>query len=127
MAELSEAAKARIALKKEATATVELLIGVAGQYENRKEFLLACREVFLELAPLPKPTAKPPVPMSTVPMTDEEATKFARTKMPFGKDKGKAVKDVELSYLFWIDGENQFGRDLHRYLLSESVQREQVT
>lgn len=57
-------------------------------------------------------------------MSDDEKKRFERTEVPFGKHSGKQVKDVPLSYLEWIDGD-EFRTDLRRYLKHPDVWREQ--
>lgn len=59
------------------------------------------------------------------PMSDDEARAWERrTKINFGMHKGKLIKDVPVQYLAWLDGENDFARELHRYLGAPSVARE---
>jgi len=64
-----------------------------------------------------------PAPRCEGAMSDQEAKRFEQEVMPFGKHKGKAVVDVPLDYLFWLDGD-EFRRRLPGYLLSDRVQRE---
>ena len=68
-------------------------------------------------------TEREPVESPNV-MSDQEAKRFERSIVSFGKHKGKAIKDVPLDYLLWVDGD-EFRGDLRRYLKREDVQREQ--
>lgn len=58
-------------------------------------------------------------------MTDAEAKKFERDGMPFGKWAGNPVGKVPLEYLVWLDEQDDFHRQLNRYLRNEQVQRMQ--
>ena len=59
-------------------------------------------------------------------MTADEVRRFQRRSMPFGQHRGKQVGDVPLDYLIWLDESSRvFQAELHRYLATEQVQREQ--
>ncbi len=59
------------------------------------------------------------------PMTESEAVDFERRSMPFGVHASKQIKTVPLSYLLWLEGEEDFRRQLRRYLRSARMQQEQ--
>jgi uncharacterized protein (DUF3820 family) len=70
--------------------------------------------------------APSPPASAWTPMSDDEARRFARREMPFGQYRGKHVGDVPLDYLIWLDESSRvFQAELHRYLATEQVQREQ--
>lgn len=58
-------------------------------------------------------------------MTDEEARRFERSKMKFGKHSGEQIGEVPIGYLLWVHEEFTFERDLARYLKSERGQKAQ--
>lgn len=71
------------------------------------------------------PAPAPAAPLDVRPMTDDEARRWERnTTIKFGKHQGALVKDVPIEYLSWLDDQNEFARDLHRYLAAPSVARE---
>lgn len=57
-------------------------------------------------------------------MTDEEASQFERTIVPFGKYASEPVGDVPVSYWTFVT-ESRFNRDLIRYMRSQAYQRRQ--
>jgi len=60
-----------------------------------------------------------------LPMTEQEAKAYGKTTMVWGKYKGTVMADVPLSYLVWLDAQDDDRRQLNRYLRSDLVQREQ--
>ena len=63
-------------------------------------------------------------------MTNEEAKEFGNYLIPFGKYAGTRIDKVPLDYLLWIDSGHflayiGFRENIHRYILSERIQREQ--
>jgi len=58
------------------------------------------------------------------PMTNDQCSKFERKEMPFGKYHGKRIINVPLDYLIWLS-EDEFQRDLKRYLSSPRIVSEQ--
>lgn len=72
-----------------------------------------------------KPAAVLPPITRAGPMNDAEAARWGRVmRLSFGKHEGKFVKDVPIEYLSWLDDQNEFARELHRYLAAPSVARE---
>ena len=64
-------------------------------------------------------------PKKQQPMNKREVVIFEKREMPYGKYKRITLGNVPLSYLVWMDEENPFHVDLHRYLLSDYIQKEQ--
>ena len=62
-------------------------------------------------------------PETLATMTDDQSRQFGSTSMPFGQYRGTRVDEVPLDYLSWI-ADDQFLRDLPRYLRSRRVQME---
>lgn len=61
-------------------------------------------------------------------MSDEEARRFERRTMEFGKYAGQPIgSEVPLSYLVWLDEQPDFRRELNRYLRRREVWAEQET
>lgn len=57
-------------------------------------------------------------------MSDDESKKFDNQLIGFGQHNGKAVREVPLPYLVWLDEQPDFRRQLRRYLASDRVQSE---
>ena len=57
-------------------------------------------------------------------MSDEEATQFERTIVPFGKYQGEPVGEVPIEYWTFVT-ESRFNRELIRYMRSAAYQRRQ--
>ena len=122
--------EANIAKRKAIIADVEELVElgenmcVEGQHDPRSFWLAiaAMAEDRAGIAHEPIPEVKPK-PAKT--MTDDEAKRFGRKAMTFGKFKNQPINDVDIDYLEWADFEmGQWWRDLHDYLGSGYVQRE---
>ena len=65
-------------------------------------------------------------PQANEAMTEDQAKAFERVRIPWGKESGISVKNIELEYLFWMaDERDKFKEALRRYLRSDRVQREQ--
>jgi uncharacterized protein (DUF3820 family) len=64
-------------------------------------------------------------PKKQQPMSKREVYVFEKKEFPFGKYKGILIGNVPLSYLLWLEEENRFNLELHRYLLSDDIQKEQ--
>lgn len=65
--------------------------------------------------------------VSLEPMTDEEAKRFGKETMTFGKHCGKQIDSVDLDYLSWLaDNSRQTWRNLHRYLNSPRIRIERI-
>lgn len=58
------------------------------------------------------------------PMSNEEASRFGKSKMPFGKHVDKTIDETPMDYLEWLDAQPDFRRQLRRYLESERIQNE---
>ena len=72
---------------------------------------------------LPRPAAA--VRPELVQMTNVQAKAFGASVLSFGKHQGRRVDEVPLDYLEWLAGqENEFQKNLRRYLLSERIVRE---
>lgn len=69
----------------------------------------------------------PSVPDPAGPMTDEEAERFDRAVMPYGKYADEFVEAVPVGYLDWLAGQSDDFKDrLRRYVRNERV-RERFT
>lgn len=77
------------------------------------------REIVLEKAPLPK------LPEEVIPYTQDEAKKFGKEIIPFGKHEGRFIDEIPLTYLCWLaDVSRSFSAKLVRYLRSDRIQYE---
>lgn len=57
-------------------------------------------------------------PKEIKPMNDILAMSFEREKIPYGQHKGAYVGQVKLDYLIFLAEENDFTRDVKRYVAS---------
>ncbi len=76
----------------------------------------AAEEKVRHLLPQPPPVPKPHA------MTDQEARDFEQTTVPFGEHKGRQVSEIPLDYWLFLT-ENEFSRQLFRYVRSDRFQR----
>lgn len=118
----ADALAAKVASRKAADDLLDLALSEAKAAPNARELLVALHAGLSEMLRLENEVAAAE-PRGG--MSDDEARKWERhTFMTFGAHKGKAIKDVPLEYLLWLD-EDDFRRDLHDYLASGIAQREQ--
>lgn len=72
------------------------------------------------------PVSSQPEANSDQPMSDKSAAIYGReTVFPFGKYAGQRVDEVPIDYLAMLVDDNDFKKQLRRYLRSERIQREQ--
>ena len=62
-------------------------------------------------------------PMKPKPMNDIAAKAFESTLIPFGKNRGYRIKEVDLNYLEWLADEDDFIGQLRRYVLSKRFEQ----
>lgn len=115
-----------ILARKEANEILSLAIDCAGDFSCPAAVLfwaqiMAYVQSVLSERLLPVRTVEKP----NRPMTPDEMEDFNRSEMPWGRHQGMSISLIPLSYLFWIDDQYDFRRDLRRYLASDSIQREQ--
>lgn len=123
--------KAKAAARRQAESYAEDLKEAARAVAKDLMAAETCREVlqdtFLEhLAPLVwKQTTPEPEVVPSLPMDDEDAKRFEKALVSFGKHEGCPVGEVEIGYLVWLEERSGFSRNLNRYLRSERGQRRQ--
>lgn len=77
----------------------------------------------IHLAAAAEGKVPPPPPSRGIqPMSDEEAARFERNRIEFGKHKGELIQDVPAAYLCWI-AEDEFRENLQRYICSDAFAR----
>jgi len=67
----------------------------------------------------------PPEPPVSMVMSDEEALRFAWQVLKFGKHEGDMIADVPLSYLVWLDEQDDFRGEVRRYLRRREIWEQQ--
>lgn len=103
-----------IACRREAEAVIEL----AGQQPARFwETLIQLAEERLP----PKPVPVDPYP----PMADDEAAKFERWVMPYGKHGGKPMGDIPVGYMCWLTDGDDVVKAARRYVRSKRFSERQ--
>ena len=114
-----------IAARKAADEAFELMrLSIKEADISPEAMAVAWQRVHTEIGSVMLPTFAEPEPTDSSVMSDQEAKRFERSTMTFGKHEGEQIKDVPMSYLLWIDGD-EFRADLRRYLRREEVQQEQ--
>ncbi len=58
------------------------------------------------------------------PMSDQAAASYGKVEVKFGKYRGRRVDEVPLDYLAMLVDDNQFKRQVRRYLASPRIKRE---
>lgn len=117
-----QATKARIAARRAAETVLELAQGEANRCGDESHFWRELIRLVKETVPI-FPASGPAAGASSEPpaMTDEQARRWERTPIPFGKYKGQPVADVSLLYLDRLTDEGSFIKSLKRYLASETI------
>ncbi len=113
-------AKQRIEARQAAEAVVALAQEEAGRCGDEGRFWRELIRLMRETAPI-FPQGKSASPAESAAMTDEQARRWERTPMPFGKYQGTPVHKVSLLYLDKLTDETPFMRSLKRYLASETI------
>jgi len=118
----------RIRSRKTAEAMFDLLAEEAETFdtpEARRRFwsLLAYR-IAEHTGTIDDSPTKTELPRRYRPMDEATAKRFEKQTMTFGKYTGEPISEVPLNYLEYLDSD-EFRWDLHRYLQSDRVQREQ--
>ncbi len=109
----------RVATRKQAKEAFGILQDLAKEQGALDEvFWQELQELLATKVAQPVVVAKSPI----VPMDDEEARKFEKTKVPFAWCDGKSVGETDFAVLDRICGYT-FVDDLRRYMANASVQR----
>lgn len=67
---------------------------------------------------------KQPEPVRPEPMNDKAAEIYGATTMPFGQHVGNRLDDIPVEYLAMLVDDNEFKKQLRRYLQSNRVKIE---
>ena len=110
----AEILAANIAARREAEEILELI----GEKPVRFWRALAF-QVKAKLPPEPEPE-QPEL------MSEEQALRFERTRVPYGKYQDCDVDMVPTEYLCWLIDGNEFTNNLRRYLKTERFKRRQA-
>jgi uncharacterized protein (DUF3820 family) len=79
-------------------------------------------EVIIELAQ--QQIGATPQTGSEASMTDDEARRFGKQTITFGKFQGKPIDEVPIDYLEWYVDSQQFAKDVAKYLQSQRIRSE---
>ena len=114
--------KANIVARDEARNAVELLEEEAQRHAEPIRFWGELIKLIREHLPGLIPDVEV---MQDRPMGDEEAEAFERESMKFGKHQDTQIGEVPIDYLVWMEEQDDFRRELNRYLRSERGQQRQ--
>jgi hypothetical protein len=112
--------QARIKARERAKVICELILDEQKQFVDvvgLSQFWETIRGI---LPSKPEPPAKP---NAVKPFTDDEATRFGKTPVPYGEFKGLPVDQAPLDRLEWY-ADQKFTDNLRRYLASRRIRTE---